>query len=250
MLFQLFRLPGGQRQADRPQAGDIQPGQHGGGAAADAERAGPIDLSQCLAEYFQRRILMGRPPGGAREVFDAPSDCWGLLCSRRGAIDTEPNAQAEPVVARSPRLRRRACRGAPRCREVVVFRAPAPLLFNSVEPSRARTARGLVSRFGNEHPMAAPLHPHEAAVERRPRADRHCEPRPSAPTRRRRPSSPAAPAFHWTPRAAACTTSAPACSSPTSATTRRVDAALHGYMGWPAAPAGNGRGRLLRRPCP
>ena len=55
VLVQLLRLPGGEGQADRAQPLDLQPGQHGRGTAADAERAGPIDLTQGIAELFQDR---------------------------------------------------------------------------------------------------------------------------------------------------------------------------------------------------
>src|SRR5262249_54529296 len=46
VLLQLLRLDRGERHPDGAEALDLEPGQHGGGAAAGAERAGPIDLVQ------------------------------------------------------------------------------------------------------------------------------------------------------------------------------------------------------------
>ena len=54
VLDQLLRLPGGERQADRPQSLDLQPGQDGGALPADAEGAGSIDLVQRLAELLPK----------------------------------------------------------------------------------------------------------------------------------------------------------------------------------------------------
>ena len=68
MLDQLLRLLDGERQADRPQALDLQPGQQGGDAAADAERAGSIDLAEGLAELPRISIATGTTSPRSRRL--------------------------------------------------------------------------------------------------------------------------------------------------------------------------------------
>jgi hypothetical protein len=59
VLHQFFRLLGGERQTDRPQLRNLQPGEHGGDTAADAERTRSIDFRQLEAKLISKVLPHG-----------------------------------------------------------------------------------------------------------------------------------------------------------------------------------------------